>query len=239
MSRALAAWTAASLSAIPAAPSTISSPTGTILVYNNRWQAAVRRLHSTNNFPEFTVRICHLLPAKPPAYSASISHSFYQAHRTIHRPWLRRGWNTPSRRSTPRASVAVVGSGPAGLAAAQQLRCRRATRHRLREERSSGGLLRYGIPNWKRRSTGRSPHSADEGRRRYRSRPTPTSGVNVSVRIPARTNSTRSFCSGGAEDPRDLPIAGRELKGIHYAMEFLPQQNHRQRGSDLRALCDR
>ena len=201
------------------------------LVYHNRWEAAIRRLHSTNNFPEFTGRIC------PAPCEASCVLGINQppvSIKLIERSIVERGWEEgwirpePPEQATGRR-VAVVGSGPAGLAAAQQLR--RAGHSVTVYEKADriGGLLRYGIPNFKLEK-----HVLDRRIEQMRAE-----GVvfetNAHVGVNVAVESLREECDaillcGGAEQPRDLKIPGRELKGIHYAMEFLPQQNKRCEG---------
>ena len=130
--------------------------------------------------------------------------------------------------------VAVVGSGPAGLAAAQQLN--RAGHHVTVFERADrpGGLLMYGIPDFKlEKSRGLAAHRPDGGRRRRVPHAAPTSASNVPVDAVARRVRRDSCCTGGATQPRDLPIPGRELTGVHFAMEFLPQQNKVNQGDEL------
>jgi glutamate synthase (NADPH/NADH) small chain len=201
------------------------------LVYNNRWEAAIRRLHSTNNFPEFTGRIC------PAPCEASCVLGINQppvSIKLIERSIVERGWDEgwihpePPEQSTGKR-VAIVGSGPAGLAAAQQLR--RAGHSVTVYEKNDrlGGLLRYGIPNFKLEK-----HVIDRRIEQMRAEgiqfiTNAHVGVNVPVEALTRHYEAILLC-GGAEQPRDLSIPGRELKGIHFAMEFLPQQNHRNEG---------
>ena len=201
------------------------------LVYNNRWEAAIRRLHSTNNFPEFTGRIC------PAPCEASCVLGINQppvSIKLIERSIVERGWDEgwihpePPEQSTGKR-VAIVGSGPAGLAAAQQLR--RAGHSVTVYEKNDriGGLLRYGIPNFKLEK-----HVIDRRIEQMRAEgiqfiTNAHVGVNVPVEELTRHYEAILLC-GGAEQPRDLTIPGRELKGIHFAMEFLPQQNHRNEG---------
>jgi glutamate synthase (NADPH/NADH) small chain len=204
------------------------------LVYRGRWKEAVRQLHATNNFPEFTGRIC------PAPCEASCVLSINQPAVTIkqneknivERGFLE-GWirpEPPKIRSGKR--VAIVGSGPAGLAAAQQL-CR-AGHHVTVYEKADriGGLLRYGIPQFKLEK-----HIIDR-----RLEQMSTEGVEfvtkaeVGKNIPVE-NLRRDFdaivLAGGSEHARDLDISSRELQGIHFAMEFLSQQNRRCLGDTI------
>jgi glutamate synthase (NADPH/NADH) small chain len=204
------------------------------LAYNGRFEVAIRRLHATNNFPEFTGRIC---PApceaacvlgidQPPVSIKLMERSI------VDRAWDE-GWIRPEppEHNTGRR-VAVVGSGPAGLAAAQQLR--RAGHSVTVYEKNDriGGLLRYGIPNFKLEK-----HVIDRRLNQMRAEGvTFLTNAHVGVNIPVETLTAHYdavLLTGGAENPRDLKIPGRELKGIHYAMEFLPQQNKRCEGDQL------
>ena len=196
------------------------------LVYRGRWREAIRVLHSTNNFPEFTGRIC---PApceaacvlginEPPVTIKQIEKSIVDY--AFAQGWIRS--EPPATRTGKRA--AVVGSGPAGLAAAQQLA--RAGHWVTVFEKADriGGLLRYGIPNFKMEK-----HLIDRRLEQMRTegvefRPHSHVGGNVPVED-LRKEFDAILLAGGAEWPRDLNVPGRELKGIHYAMEYLPQQN--------------
>jgi glutamate synthase (NADPH/NADH) small chain len=204
------------------------------LVYNNRWETAIRRLHATNNFPEFTGRIC---PAPCEAACVLGINQPPVSIKLIERSIVERGWDEgwihpePPEQSTGKR-VAVVGSGPAGLAAAQQLR--RAGHSVTVYEKNDriGGLLRYGIPNFKLEKhviERRVDQMRAEGVKFVTDAHV---GVNVSVEQLKSQFEAILLC-GGAEQPRDLKIPGRELKGIHYAMEFLPQQNHRNEGDSV------
>ena len=196
------------------------------LVYRDRWRAAIRVLHSTNNFPEFTGRICPapceaacVLGINEPPVAIKL------IEKTIVEHAFEEGWiqpEPPQRRTGKR--VAIVGSGPAGLAAAQQLN--RAGHSVVVFEKADriGGLLRYGIPEFKMEKwvlDRRLDQMKAEGVE-FRT------GVHVGETISADALE-REFdailLAGGAEQPRDLPVPGRELKGIHFAMDFLPQQN--------------
>jgi glutamate synthase (NADPH/NADH) small chain len=206
------------------------------LAYNNRWERAIRRLHATNNFPEFTGRICPapceaacVLGIDQPAVSIKVIEKSI-----VERAWDE-GWihPEPPEQNTGKR-VAVVGSGPAGLAAAQQLR--RAGHSVTVYEKNDriGGLLRYGIPNFKLEKhviERRLKQMRDEG-------VTFVTNAHVGMNVPVETltgHYDAILLAGGAEHPRDLNIPGRELKGIHYAMEFLPQQNRRCEGDTVDA----
>ena len=195
------------------------------LVYRDRWRAAVRVLHSTNNFPEFTGRICPapceaacVLGINEPPVTIKV------IERTIIDHAFAEGWIVPEPpvvRTGKR--VAVVGSGPAGLAAAQQLA--RAGHWVTVFEKSDrvGGLLRYGIPNFKMEKQGidrRMEQMAAEGVEFI-------TNSHVTSLDDLRRDFQAVLLAMGAEQPRDLPVPGRELKGIHYAMDFLTQQNKR------------
>jgi glutamate synthase (NADPH/NADH) small chain len=204
------------------------------LVYRDRWRDAVRVLHSTNNFPEFTGRIC---PApceaacvlginEPPVTIKNIE-------KTIIDYAFQQGWirpEPPKQRTGKR--VAVIGSGPAGLAAAQQLA--RAGHWVTVFEKSDriGGLLRYGIPDFKMQKhliDRRLDQMSAEG---VEFQTNAHVGRNVPVED-LRKEFDAILLAGGAEQPRDLNVPGRELKGIHFAMEFLPQQNRRVAGDHV------
>jgi glutamate synthase (NADPH/NADH) small chain len=198
------------------------------LAWRERWQDASRVLHATNNFPEFTGRICPapceascVLGISDPAVTIKV------IEKTIAENAYRDGFvrpEPPSSRSGKR--VAVVGSGPAGLAAAQQLN--RAGHFVTVFEKADrpGGLLRYGIPDFKLEK-----EVIDRRLEQLRAEGVEFAtnahvGVNVAVQE-LRSNYNAVLLAGGAEQPRDLKVPGRELRGIHFAMEFLPQQNRR------------
>lgn len=207
------------------------------LVYEGDWKNALEMLHSTNNFPEFTGRIC------PAPCEASCTLNIDDAPVTIKsiecaivdRGW-QEGWIVPqpAARMTGK-SVAVVGSGPAGMACAQQL-ARAGHRVTLFEKSDRmGGLLRYGIPDFKMEKhliNRRLVQMEAEG---VEYRTSTEVGVNVSVES-LRENFDAIVMSGGAEAPRTLDIPGYEMPGVRLAMEFLTQQNKRNAGDDeLRA----
>lgn len=209
------------------------------MVYRGKWEDAIHRLQSTNNFPEFTGRIC---PAPcEPACTLSINQppvSIKLIEKSIvERAW-QEGWihPEPPEQNTGKR-VAVVGSGPSGLAAAQQLR--RAGHSVTVYEKANrlGGLLRYGIPNFKLEK-----HVIDRRLEQMRAEGVTfmtNAHVGVNVPIEALTEHYDAILlCGGAEQPRDLKIPGRELKGVHFAMEFLPQQNHRCEGDQLDPTLD-
>jgi glutamate synthase (NADPH) small chain len=201
------------------------------LVYRDQWQAALRTLHSTNNFPEFTGRIC------PAPCEASCTLNIDDTPVTIKtiecaivdKGW-QEGWIEPliAARKTGK-SVAVVGSGPAGMACAQQL-ARVGHRVTLFEKSDRiGGLLRYGIPDFKMEKhliDRRIDQMAAEG---VEFRTSVEIGADVTVGA-LLDEFDAVVMSGGAELPRDLEISGRELDGIHFAMDFLTQQNKRGAG---------
>jgi glutamate synthase (NADPH/NADH) small chain len=198
------------------------------LVYHGEWEEACRNLHSTNNFPEFTGRIC------PAPCEASCTLNLTEQPvtiKTIECSIVDRGWQegwiqpqVPSEKTGKK--IAVVGSGPAGLAAAQQLARRGHDVHVFEKNAKAGGLLRYGIPDFKMEKTlidRRVGQMEAEGVTFHYGAHI---GVNKSVKdLEAEFDAV--LLTGGSEKPRDLPVEGRDLAGIHYAMEFLPQQNRR------------
>lgn len=196
------------------------------LVYRGKWREALRRLHATNNFPEFTGRLC---PA--PCETACVlginqpAVTIKQIEEHIIEYGFEKGWIEPEPPSVRTGKhVAVVGSGPAGLASAQQLN--RAGHWITVFERADriGGLLRYGIPDFKldKRILDRRLQLMEaEG---IRFEPCVNVGVDISAaELLAGVDAV--LLTGGSTIPRDLPVPGRELKGIHFAMEYLTQQN--------------
>jgi glutamate synthase (NADPH/NADH) small chain len=208
------------------------------LVFRQNWKQAIDVLHSTNNFPEFTGRIC---PA--PCEAACTLNINSDAvgiksieHAIIDKAW-ESGWVVPQPPLVKTGKkVAVVGSGPAGMAAAQQLA--RAGHDVVLFEKNDriGGLLRYGIPDFKlEKSTidQRVAQMEAEGVTFRTSTPVGGKGKNAVAVKKLLTEFDAVVVSGGAESARDLPIPGRELKGVHFAMEFLPQQNKVNAGDTL------
>lgn len=204
------------------------------LVYDGQWQKALLNLHSTNNFPEFTGRIC---PAPCEESCVLNINDDAVAIKTIECAIIDKGfengWVKPEVPDTKTGKrVAIVGSGPAGMAAAQQLV--RAGHNVVLFEKESriGGLLRYGIPDFKMEKhliDRRMEQMAAEGVE-FRT------NVNIGVDVKA-ADLVAEFdavaLTGGAEFPRDLPVTGRDLDGVHFAMEFLPQQNKRNAGDTI------
>jgi glutamate synthase (NADPH) small chain len=196
------------------------------LVFRQNWRDALDTLHSTNNFPEFTGRVC---PAPcEAACTLNINNDAVGIksieHAIIDKGW-EEGWVTPqpSAHKTGKR-VAVVGSGPAGMAAAQQLA--RVGHDVVVFEKSDriGGLLRYGIPDFKMEKSHIDRRVAQMEAEGVKFRV----NQNIGVDTPAAAlvaDFDAVILSGGAEWPRDLPVPGRELEGIHFAMDFLPSQN--------------
>jgi glutamate synthase (NADPH) small chain len=204
------------------------------LVYRNHWRMAIDRLHTTNNFPEFTGRLCPapcegacvLGISNDPVTIKSIEVSIVD--RAFDEGWI--DARPPSRRTGKR--VAVVGSGPAGLAAADQLNRSGHLVTVLERADRIGGLLRYGIPAFKleKRLLDRRLSLLEEEGIRFRT------SCNVGVDIPVhdlRREFDAIVLAGGATRPRDLPVPGRDLAGIHFAMEYLSLQNRRNEGDKI------
>ena len=207
------------------------------LVYRDNWEEACRNLHSTNNFPEFTGRIC------PAPCEAACTLNLIEQPVTIKtiecaivdRGWAE-GWLPPqpaARRSGKK--VAIVGSGPAGLACAQQLSRAGHEVHVFEKNAKAGGLLRYGIPDFKMEK-----HLIDRRLSQIEAEgATFHYGAHIGVTIKAKTlldEFDAVVLAGGSEHPRDLPIEGRDLRGVHFAMDFLPQQNRRNSGEPLQNI---
>ena len=204
------------------------------LVYRDRWETALERLHATNNFPEFTGRLCPapcegscvLAINDDPVTIKSIEVSIIDKG-------FAEGWVTPKPPLVRTGkTVAVVGSGPAGLAAAEQLN--RAGHQVTVFEKADriGGLLRYGIPEFKmeKRVLNRRLSLMEQEGVRFRT------GVNVGVDVTLeelKTDFHAVVLAGGAGQPRDLAVPGRELDGIHFAMEYLTLSNRRVEGDQI------
>ncbi len=209
------------------------------LVYRDRWKDALRELHTTNNFPEFTGRIC---PA--PCEAACVLGinddpvTIKQIEKAIvDRGWLE-GWIVPEPPATRTGKkVAVVGSGPAGLAAAQQLNRAGHSVTLFEKNEVAGGLLALGIPDFKMEKhlvSRRVDQMQAEGVE-------VRCGVHIGVDVEAKElmdEFDAVLIATGAEKPRDLPIPGRDLDGIYYAMQFLPQQNRRIGGRPVQEGLD-
>ena len=198
------------------------------LVYQGEWREALRILHSTNNFPEFTGRIC------PAPCEAACTLNITDQPVTIktievsivEKGW-QEGWIVPriAKRRTGKI-IAVVGSGPAGMACSQQLA--RAGHSVVLYEKNAriGGLMRYGIPDFKMEK-----HFIDRRMAQMRAEGVefrPNSHIGITIPIEEiQEKFDAVVLTGGAEHPRDMPVPGRELPGVHFAMEFLTQQNRR------------
>ncbi len=215
----------------------IGCPVGNIipnwndLVYRDRWQDAIRVLHTTNNFPEFTGQVCPapceaacVLGISEPPVSIKVIEKMIIEHA------FREGWIKPVRPAHRTGkTVAIIGSGPSGLAAAQQLN--RVGHHVTVYEKNDkvGGLLRYGIPDFKLEK-----YIVDRRIELLQSEGIVFAtkahvGVNIAVEE-LRSSYDVILLSGGAEAPRDLNVPGRQLKGTYFAVDFLTQQNRRNAG---------
>lgn len=209
------------------------------LVYQGRWQDALRQLHSTNNFPEFTGRIC---PAPCEAACVLGINDDPVTIKSIEKAIADRGWEEgwiepePPQIRTGR-KVAVIGSGPAGLAAAQQLNRAGHTVTVFEKNEIPGGLLVLGIPDFKmeKHLVERRVKQMEEEGVNFRT------GVHIGVDIEGKkllADFDAIVIATGAEAPRDLPIPGRDLEGIYFAMQFLPQQNRRVDGRPVDPVFD-
>src|SRR6267378_2168833 len=217
------------------------------LVYRGNWQEASRNLHSTNNFPEFTGRVC------PAPCEASCTLNLDDNPVTIKTiecatvdKAFEHGWVKPEPPTAKTGKkIAIVGSGPAGLACAQQLARTGHDVHVFEKFAKAGGLLRYGIPDFKMEKgviDRRIAQMEAEG---------VTFHYGVHVGGSSQGNGIRAVdprellngydvlaLTGGAEAPRDLPIPGRDMDGVHFAMDFLPQQNRRVSSEPLNGVKD-
>ncbi len=209
------------------------------LVYRGEWQKANTDLHSTNNFPEFTGRIC------PAPCEASCTLNIIDSPVSIKsiecaiadKAW-KNGWikSQKSGESTGKR-IAVIGSGPAGMAASQQLVRVGHEVHLYEKNSKIGGLLRYGIPDFKLDKSHvdrRVKQMAEEGVIFH-------TGINVGLDVSVKNlqvSHDAIILAGGAENPRNLTIQGRNFDGIHYAMDFLPQQNKRNSGEVTGGFTD-
>ncbi len=206
------------------------------LVWKGEWERAITILHSTNNFPEFTGRIC---PA-PCQEACTLNLSDQPVSiKTIECAIVDRAWDSGWIKPSPAAhqtgkKIAIVGSGPAGMACAQQL-ARVGHDVTLFEKNDRiGGLLRYGIPDFKMAKQlidRRIEQMAAEG-------VSFKTNTHIGSDIPAKqllSDFDAVALTGGSEQPRDLQVAGRDLEGVHFAMQFLPQQNRRAAGDTVQA----
>jgi len=204
------------------------------LVYRDHWHAAIERLHATNNFPEFTGKLC---PAPCEGSCVLGINDYPVTIKSIEAAIIDRAWDdgwVVARAPVTRTwkKVAIVGSGPAGLAAADQLNHAGHSVTVFEKSDRIGGLLRYGIPEFKmeKRFLDRRLTVLEEEGVVFRA------GVNVGVDVPMarlRADYDAILLAGGAGQPRDLPVPGRELKGIHFAMDYLTLQNRRNEGDHI------
>ena len=204
------------------------------LLWNGRWQQALESLHATNNFPEFTGRLC------PAPCETACTLGIHQApvgikaieHAIIDKGWAM-GWVVPRpARARSGQRVAIVGAGPAGLAAAQQLARAGHAVTVFDRQPKPGGLLRYGIPDFKLDKALIDRRLAQLEAEDVRFECGVEVGADAGAHAPAALLEAFDavLLAAGAEQPRDLPIPGRELAGIHYAMDFLVPQNRRNGG---------
>jgi len=218
----------------PGCPVNNQIPDWNDLVYKGNWEEAARNLHSTNNFPEVTGRVC------PAPCEASCTLNIDDNPVTIKSiecaiadRAIESGWTKPqiAEHKTGK-KVAVIGAGPAGLACAQQLARAGHDVHLYEKNARAGGLLRYGIPDFKMEKTiidKRIAQMQAEG-------VTFHYNAHIGATVPAEKllkDYDAVALTGGAEAPRDLPVEGRDLDGVHFAMDFLTQQNRRVSGEPL------
>jgi glutamate synthase (NADPH/NADH) small chain len=204
------------------------------LVYRDRWHAAIERLHLTNNFPEFTGKLC---PAPCEGACVLAINDYPVTIKSIEATIIDRawdeGWVTPAPPSTRTwKKVAIVGSGPAGLAAADQLNKAGHSVTVFEKSDRIGGLLRYGIPEFKmeKRFLDRRLKVMEAEGVIFRP------GLDIGVDIPVsriRGDFDATLLAAGAGQPRDLPVPGRDLQGIHFAMDYLTLQNRRCEGDEV------
>ena len=208
------------------------------MVYRNRWQEAIDQLHMTNNFPEFTGRLCPapceeacVLGINEPAVTIE------EIEKNIAEHAFDAGWVTPNPpKNRTGKGVAIIGSGPAGMACAQQLNRAGHSITLFERDAKIGGLLRYGIPDFKMEKyvVDRRLEILEQEGIEFR----PGVAVGSDLTVNDLTAYDAVVLSTGATMPRDLPVPGRELDGIHYAMEFLTQQNRRGSGESLEGAED-
>jgi len=216
----------------PGCPVNNQIPDWNDLVYAGNWDEAARNLHSTNNFPEVTGRVC------PAPCEASCTLNIDENPVTIKSiecaiadRAIAQGLNPELPAQRTGKKVAIVGSGPAGMACAQQLARAGHEVHIYERWAKAGGLLRYGIPDFKMEK-----HHVDRRVTQMEAEGVVFHyGAHVGVNVAADSllkDYDVVVLTGGAEKPRDLPVPGRDLKGIHFAMDFLPQQNRRVSGEN-------
>jgi glutamate synthase (NADPH/NADH) small chain len=204
------------------------------LVYRDRWHAAIDRLHATNNFPEFTGKLC---PAPCEGACVLGINDYPVTIKSIEAAIIDRAWDEgwvtprpPSSRTWKK--VAIIGSGPAGLAAADQLNKAGHSVTVFEKSDRIGGLLRYGIPEFKMEKRFLDRRLALLEAEGVIFRPGVDIGADIAVsRI--RSDFDATLLAAGAGQPRDLPVPGRDLQGVHFAMEYLTLQNRRNEGDEV------